>query len=48
MNIEEERRCYHIRPDVNGAGFYTVQVAFIWAMLQNVNIYQKQSNIKKL
>jgi hypothetical protein len=32
--LMKESRFYHIWPDVNGAGFYGVQVAFIWAMLQ--------------
>lgn len=42
LNIEEESRFYHIWPDVNGAGFYAVQVAFIWAMLQKVDTKNNQ------
>jgi hypothetical protein len=38
----KESRFYHIWPDVNGAGFYGVQVAFIWAMLQKVNTKNNQ------
>ena len=40
LSIEKEKAgfsFYHIWPDFNCTGFYTIQEAFIWAMLQNIN-----------